>query len=180
MKWIKLLILLSVILFCGSASAEFYKYYDENGNVHFTDDFNQVPKDQRDAAKGYVEAEGKPEAVQTPPENTEKAAAPGEADKGAEYEFQKKADELDQRKKELADEYESLMKENERISEMRKSVKNPTDGQKYNESVRALNIKLKDHDKKRKAFFSDVEEYNSKVAEQTKLKQTKTDKNETE
>ncbi len=174
------MILLSVILLCGSASAEFYKYYDENGNVHFTDDFNQVPKDQRDAAKGYVEAESKPEAVQTPPENTEEAAAPAEADKGGKYDFQKRADELDRRKKELADEYESLMKENERISQMRKSVKTPADGKKYNESVRALNIKLKDHDKKRKTFFSDIEEYNAKVAEQTKPKEKETTKNESE
>ena len=30
------------------ALAESYKYYDEQGNVHFTDDYNKVPLDQRE------------------------------------------------------------------------------------------------------------------------------------
>jgi hypothetical protein len=37
------------------AMAEFYKYYDEQGNVHFTDDYNNVPEDQRKEVEGFNE-----------------------------------------------------------------------------------------------------------------------------
>jgi hypothetical protein len=44
---IKLLLLLIIILFATPASADIYKFVDEQGNVRFTDDINQVPEDQR-------------------------------------------------------------------------------------------------------------------------------------
>ncbi len=43
------------MLFSPVASAEIYKYYDEQGNIHFTDDYNKVPADQRNDVKGYKE-----------------------------------------------------------------------------------------------------------------------------
>ena len=55
MKTIKFLILLVIVLFAVSAPAEIYKYVDEQGNVHFTDDVNQVPEDQRDAFAASTE-----------------------------------------------------------------------------------------------------------------------------
>ena len=53
MNLIKLFICLIIIFFSTTVSAEFYKYVDENGNTHFTDDFNKVPEDQRIGIKGY-------------------------------------------------------------------------------------------------------------------------------
>jgi hypothetical protein len=47
LKMIKLLLLLIIILFATPASADIYKFVDEQGNVRFTDDINQVPEDQR-------------------------------------------------------------------------------------------------------------------------------------
>jgi hypothetical protein len=47
LKMIKLLLLLIIILFATPASADIYKFIDEQGNVRFTDDINQVPEDQR-------------------------------------------------------------------------------------------------------------------------------------
>ena len=167
MKWIKLAVFVFCLFFTASASGEFYKYYDKDGNVHFTDDFNKVPPEQREGVKGYVEIksteeEKKEPSVDKPQAATEEGA---EADQKGKYDLNSKAKDLDKRKVELADEYESLMKENEAIAQMRKKVRTPADAQKYNESVKALNKRLKEHDKKRKAFYTDVEEYNARVAE---------------
>ncbi len=43
MKWIVAMILTGGLLIGSPVSADFYKYYDADGNVHFTDDYNHVP-----------------------------------------------------------------------------------------------------------------------------------------
>ena len=62
MKMIKFLILLVIVVFAAPAPAEIYKYVDEQGDVHFTDDINQVPEDQRDSLEVSSEYEPDPEA----------------------------------------------------------------------------------------------------------------------
>ena len=47
MKFITFLIVTIIVLFGVCASGEVYKYVDQKGNVHFTDNLNQVPEDQR-------------------------------------------------------------------------------------------------------------------------------------
>jgi len=169
MKWIKLAGAVFCLLFTVSASAEFYKYYDKDGGVHFTDDFNKVPPDQRAAVKGYEEiittAEEENKPAVTEPQAAADQGKSDAADKKGNYDLSSKIKELDKRKTQLADEYEGLMKENAAIVKMRKEIKTPAEAKKYNDTVRALNAKLKEHDKKRKAFYADVEEYNAKVAE---------------
>src|SRR5210317_1217894 len=57
MKIIKFILCLSIILFAFPAASEIYKYMDENGDIHFTDDFSKVPVEQRSAADASVEYE---------------------------------------------------------------------------------------------------------------------------
>ncbi len=57
LKFIKFILCLSIILFAFPAVSEIYKYVDENGNIHFTDDFNKVPVEQRSAVDVSVEYE---------------------------------------------------------------------------------------------------------------------------
>jgi CRISPR/Cas system CMR subunit Cmr6 (Cas7 group RAMP superfamily) len=71
----------------------------------------------------------------------------------------------------LSGEYEALMKENAHLNEMKKTVKNKAAADQYNESVRKLNAKLQEHDRKRKEFFSDVENYNARVGQENKARQ---------
>jgi hypothetical protein len=61
---IKLLLLLIIILFATPASADIYKFVDEQGNVRFTDDINQVPEDQRGSIEisSNYEADTEPES----------------------------------------------------------------------------------------------------------------------
>ncbi len=69
MKMIKFLILLVIILFAAPAPAAVYKFVDEQGNVRFTDDINQVPEDQRDpydtSSEYEIYTEAEPEYTET-------------------------------------------------------------------------------------------------------------------
>ena len=66
-----------MLFFTTAVSAEFYKYLDKDGNVRFTNDYFQIPKDQRDGMQEYSEYQKKTgEAA----ERTEKAE-PSELDK---------------------------------------------------------------------------------------------------
>lgn len=50
--------LLIVVTFTpGSSQAEIYEYKDENGVLHYTDNLNEVPEDQRAQIKRHKEAE---------------------------------------------------------------------------------------------------------------------------
>lgn len=176
MKWLKIILPLVTLVFSSVASAEFYKYYDEKGNVHFTDDFNQVPEGQRDKVEGYNEYRRETEDSSAPakdPDNQTTRIGHSARDKdsgGKDVDFDSDLNILDQRKADLAKEYESLMQENAELAALKKTVKNKSDADSYNERVRELNQSLKEHDRKRKEFFSDVKDYNTKVAEENKAR----------
>ena len=57
MNTIKFLILTAIVLFSFASQAEIYKYVDDQGNIHFTDDLNQVPVEQRDSTEASFEYE---------------------------------------------------------------------------------------------------------------------------
>jgi chromosome segregation ATPase len=178
------------MLFSPVASAEIYKYYDEQGNIHFTDDYNKVPVDQRKNVKGYEEVisdetdEVNPETADQGTEETE--AEPQEAEtqnpannpaKSAKYDFDAKIKEFDQRKDEMALEYESLMEQNSALAQEKKKAKTAADIKRYNEQAADLNKRLKEHDTKRKQLLSEVEDYNTKVnAENTRRQKKQADK----
>jgi len=181
MYFLKIIIPLVFLVFTGTASAEFYKYVDEKGNVHFTDDFNKVPADQRKQVREYEEYR-QPEPAKDSRDKVDPAGGPGvdetasseTRDDDESLDFDKQLKALDQRKADLTAEYEALLKENAHLNEMKKTVKNKADADKYNESVRNLNAKLQAHDRKRKEFFTDVENYNARVDQENKTRQKST------
>ena len=174
---LKIIIPLFFLIFTGAASAEFYKYVDEKGNVHYTDDFNQVPVSQRERVRGYEEyRQPEPAAASqakidpTDEPGADETASSETRDDGEPLDFENQLKALDQRKAELSGEYEELLKENAHLNEMKKTVKDRAAADQYNESVRKLNAKLQEHDRKRKEFFSDVEDYNARVGQENKAR----------
>ena len=57
MKVFKLILCMFVVFFAFPAASEIYKYVDEYGNTHFTDDFSKVPVEQRPTVEANVEYE---------------------------------------------------------------------------------------------------------------------------
>ncbi len=174
----KLLIFLGILLFSVTASPEFYKYYDEQGDVHFTDDYNQVPMNQRKNVKEYKEIISD-EVDREAPEKEAEPQAEGEqnpsteAGKGGKYDFETKLKEFDLRKQEITQEYESLMAESAQLAREKEKAKSDEDIKKYNERVANLNKKIQEHDRKRKEFFAEVDAYNAKINEENARMQKK-------
>ena len=72
MKWI-LLVMIVLIGLALPASAEMYKWVDEKGTVHFTDDPSMIPEKYRpntETRKGTTEPPPKPQEKPTPPPQT--------------------------------------------------------------------------------------------------------------
>lgn len=72
------LIAMTLCLLAFSASAEIYKYVDDQGNVYYTDDLNQVPPDQRKAMEATQEYESDTDTEQGGTQAESKQAAESE------------------------------------------------------------------------------------------------------
>ncbi len=193
MKMIKLLILLVIILLATPASAEIYKYIDEQGGVHFTDDINQVPKDQRDSFEATPEYEADTEAEE---ENTDpdlessyddepETTAGVDDDSDNEENVARLEDgdslnqsdtdqaglaaglkRLDALKKEIDLEYAALVKDKEKLAKEQKALTTREDILKFNTKVEALNKRAEAYVQKGKQYKEQVDAYNERVIQQ--------------
>ena len=176
MNKIILLSLLIVLLFSVPVSAEFYRYVDKDGRVHYTDDFNKVPKNQRTAAKGYTgyekndirdvpeirnetgEQPESKEAVEEKPEKEQVQTGNFEADKNR----------LDKKQQEMDKEFKELTKEKNELDLLKGKVKTRPETLDYNTRTQALNEKIKNYSEKRKALEAEAEAYNADVEKEMK------------
>ncbi|MEE8481557.1 MAG: DUF4124 domain-containing protein [Desulfobacterales bacterium] len=164
-KWIILLIL---VLFSVPASAEFYKFIDEEGNVQFTDDLTKVPLNQREGVRKYIESRTDAEDIKDNAniDKKEKQLLDGQ-EKAMQIEdtnLFKIKKWLDAKKKELDSEYEALLKEKEEIDKNIQNLKTNEETKASNKKVQKFNEKIKKYEEKRKAFNTEVKAYNNKVA----------------
>ena len=123
-KWLTLLI---IVLFSVPVSAEFYKFIDEDGNVQFTDDLTKVPINQREGVNKYIESRTDAEDVKDNQQGEKKEKQIGDEEKKViqpvSTDLFRIKKELDAKKKELDEEYASLLKEKEKIEEYIKKLK---------------------------------------------------------
>ena len=133
-------------MFSVSAAAEFYKYVDEDGNVHFTDDINQVPAEQRAKIRSYVESVSEDPAEQevTRENQSEQAAADQQTnfpdlsgDESENLEDAKKR--INELKSEIDQEYEALLKEKEQLAKNKEKAKTREQIVEFNKKVDSLN-----------------------------------------
>jgi len=161
MNLIKLFICLIIIFFSTTVSAEFYKYVDENGNTHFTDDFNKVPEDQRASLKGYEESESdsNTDTVEKKAVKEKKAQDDNETIENLE----KFHDRLNNTRLQLVKEHEEIKKEREQNIEDRKNAQTSEDAWKVNERIKKLNKRQEELKKKFEAFEAEKKEYNKEL-----------------
>ena len=163
-RWI---ILISIVLFSMSASAEYYRYVDKDGNVHYTDDLTSVPENQRtdineytgfqDGSNDQAKDEQKEE---TPQPLLEKEQVKNKPDTDKFSEIKKQ---LDQEKEKLDEEYRTLMEEKKQLIEDEKKLKSGKAAKKYNKVVLKFNEKIEDYERRKNLFNKEVEEYNERV-----------------
>ena len=167
MKLGRLLIFLMLVSLSMSASAEFYRYVDEKGNVHYTDDLSTVPKNQQTDIYEYGESQRNAYDNQKDEQSSVKSQPLFEENQARD---QNEADDLaetkrrlNRTKQEYDKEYKALMQERDQITKDNKNLKSRASARKYNKIISKFNEKIADYETRKKVFDAEVEEYNSRV-----------------
>ena len=167
-RWIILIsILISIVLFSMSASAEYYRYVDKDGNVHYTDDLTSIPESQRTDINEYTGFQGgssdqvkDEQKEETPQPLLEEEQAKNKPDMDKFSEIKKQ---LDQKKEKLDEEYKALMKKRKDIEKNKNKYRSKSQAKKYNKAILEFNAKIEDYEKRKNLFNKEVEEYNERV-----------------
>ena len=163
-RWLICLLMVSLPL---SASAEFYRYIDEKGNIHYTDDLSTVPENQQTDIYEYGESQRN---VYDNQKDDQRAVKSRPLSEQNQVRDQNKANDLaetkrhlDRKKQELDKEYKALMQQRARITKDNTNLRSRAAAKKYNKVISKFNEKIADYETRKKVFDAEVEEHNSRV-----------------
>ena len=163
-RWLICLLMVSLPL---SASAEFYRYIDKKGNIHYTDDLSTVPENQRTDMYEYSESQRN---AYDNPKDEQSAVKLRPLSEENQVHGQNKANDiaetkrhLDRKKQEFDKEYKALMQERAQITKDNKNLRSRAAAKKYNKVISKFNEKIADYETRKKVFDAEVEEYNARV-----------------
>ena len=137
------------------SSAEIYKYRDANGVLRFTDNLQEVPKDQREQVESYQEIKTKKEPEVQPAQKD--AAGQQNAEMAQQAEALKKEKEL------LDAEYAKLEEDRKLLVELSEKERNNEEDVEFRKTIENFNARIKAYDEKLKVFEQKVGEYNAQV-----------------
>lgn len=147
-----LMFLLSIAAF---SSAEIYKFRDAEGVLRFTDNLQEVPKDQRPKVESYHEIKPKAEPEK---ESMDEGSAKLKQDA-----VDRQATALHEEKMLLDSEYAKLEADKKELVELSQKEKNAEVEAAFQNKVQDFNARIKAYDEKRKTFEQKVKEYNASV-----------------
>ncbi len=173
MNYLKIFIIISFLMFSVSAAAEFYKYVDEDGNVRFTDDINQVPAAQRAKIHSYIESvsEAPPEQEATQENQADQAAADQQTNFPDLSDDEQKSladtkDQIDKLRSEMDQEYQALLEEKQQLAKEKKQAKTREQIIEFNKKVDRMNKRVEAYEENGKVYKAQVDAYNERITNQ--------------
>ena len=153
--WLIACILLAMAMAMPS-SAEIYKYRDADGVLRFTDNLQEVPKDQREQVESYHEVKTKKDPEVQPDQKD----AAGQQDD----EMARQAEELKKEKELLDAEYAKLEEDRKLLVESsQKEERSDEEDAELRRNIESFNTRIKAYDEKLKVFEDKVGKYNAQV-----------------
>jgi hypothetical protein len=177
MKWLAWVVLLVSLVLAPPASAQFYKYWDKQGNIRFTDDINQVPENQRTKVRSYAEVQSPAPSAESPDEGAKKMVEAGGAalDFPAPSTLSAASDgqpldaaraRVEELKKQVAADYQTLVKEKDALDKEKDAKKTHDQVVDYNKRVEAFNQRAGHYETRSAELRKQVEDYNARVMEE--------------
>ena len=168
---ITLTALIACLCFSPAAQAEFYQYTDDNGVVHYTDDYSTIPKPYQTQIDAHPETpkDSPSQAGGTEEKNigqTEDAQSDKQFSPEALEQLARQREELVEKKEQLDQQYEELLEEKEALESSRKEMSDEAEIKTYNQKVQALNEKINQYHEKESALKTKIEAYNKRIREQ--------------
>ena len=189
-KKILALTAVAVSFFLMPAFAEFYQYTDDNGVVHYTDDYSTIPEayqsqvaehpetpvefsgEDRDIRPGpgqtALDQDQKNAGVQAEesPEAIETSVEGAEAGSQPTDQLIKQRQALIGQKEQLQQEHEKLLQEKQTLESTREELNSTPEVNAFNQKVEALNLKIIQYHEKIDNLKSKIEEYNHLIEKQ--------------
>jgi hypothetical protein len=171
---------ITFLLLGGPASAQFYRYIDQNGNLRFTDDINKVPIEQRANIREYRESGKRPtqpssKSMTSPEKSPTEIAKPDSSQQnnalstgahgtGSDEELRARIEKMIEQ---VEAEYQALTKEKDALANRRALIKNWEELDAFNQSVDAFNQHAENYEKMSNRLKNLIDEYNALISEKT-------------
>ncbi len=159
------------------AAAESYKYTDEDGVVHFTDNPYLIPESEKSNTQIYEDKKHVPSLVI---ENNKEVPEPGDEDSKAvsttqDPQLKAEYDELELEKQALAKALKALRQEKEQYRKMKLNNKSLSGEKKAERKKKGhiLNKKIEEYNKRQTALNQKIDTFNVKAKKGTGKKQKK-------
>lgn len=167
----KLLLAGMLVLLAMPAYGEYYQYTDANGTLRFTDDFANVPRDQRPDAKTYESVKSSPApSVSHERVNGKRSGESVTSSDSASHlagtwqeKISRKANELDRLQEELSRTYVDLQAERDALeAKAPRTGATQAERDAYREWVDALNARIEGYEKQYVEYKEKEQSFNDR------------------
>jgi hypothetical protein len=171
MRIIYALLIVFLAMFPASTFAQLYRYTDQNGVRHFTDNLADVPENQQLKVQSYSEGvknSKSDDRTQKAVKHHKRQGSPAAKDKRNQITIDEDHDltlpeRLRRVKAELDKEHSEIMKQRQGLSKGREMLTTQTESKGYKEKEVQFNKHIVDFDKRQKLYQEKVEAYNKEV-----------------